>query len=205
MGQFLYAGAIKVVAGAINYSNVSPANTARAIISSPVDCYAQVLHFTNQFPFRPTLNITFVNNPAVGAKWQMGPPPGVDYTWVSGTPVGNQIKRGATVADSINNLCALLSAQGVNYNPSGSYSLVIQPPVTGQGADTGWVYQGQTYLLPASGPVEGVGGAGVFVPAGVPVPIAAGPSQKVWIMGAPGVPTSDPATGNGASVAWESA
>lgn len=202
MGQVLRSQAIKVVSGAANRSAGSaPTGTARAQIASPVNCYAQV-SASDQTPFRPSLSFTFDNQPTAGQIWQSGALPGTAYTWVTGTPVGNQIKIGADIAATISNLIAVLVAQGWNVIYTGGTTVTIEPPVYGQGSDEAWGYQGQTYLMIDSGPVIGTGGAGFYVPAGKPVEVPAVAGQNVWLWGAPGVTTSDPAFGNGASVAW---
>lgn len=207
MGVLAIQG-IAVVAGAARRSTGgAPAGTTRFVVSTPVAAYMQV-STNDQSPFLGECAVTINAQPTPGQIWQAGTtpggaPPSAFYTWVTGTPVGNQIKIGVDAVASKSALMVLMAGLGWNVNSTTTYSFTMSPPDIGQSADDGWGYVGQSYLMITSGLVQVSKSAGFFIPAGGQSPILpAAPSQNVWLMGAPGVSSSLPENDAGASVLW---
>jgi hypothetical protein len=175
-------------------------------ISSPVALRAYVGSGA-AFAFTATQVVLFANNPAVGAAFQIGALGAlVAYTFVASGPTGNQVLRGATLDATLDNLVAKLNAAGYLCTNVGSgYLQIIIPSSIGVGpAYDQYQVAGAAYMtIPAAGSFGYFYGAGgTYVPAGVPVTLPATANDQVATLGAPGITTSDPAAGNGATVTW---
>lgn len=203
MPKILSIQAIAVSPTSPNRSTgAAPGGTTRFYVTSPVDCYMQI-SAGDQSPFRGEMTVQFMRNPNAGEVWQCGAGLGGVWTWVDTLPGPNQIKRGADLTASMSALMATMAAIGMDCASTGTGAFRMLVPDLGQSSDEGWSYQGQMYLSLTSGTFYATQGAGMFIKAGQPTPVLpAVPGQNVWLLGVPGGASSNPATDNGAAVAW---